>query len=348
MMEMELTADLLMKAYNQMSDAVFLLHNKSEIIASNPAAVKLLERYNVDVSEFCNYCSGYMSASEERTCLGCSLRDRTDKEAFQLYLQAKDGEHIPFSASYTAIDDAKQISVLLLRNLTQQQYTEQILKLKTMTEYVINAQESERKRLSRELHDGLAQGLYSTLIELRKIKYMTKQEDYDASISEMDSMLATILEDVRNMAVELRPSSLDDLGIFAALKAYFKRYEQLFGVHVVFVSELYGTRFPASVETMLYRVTQEALTNAAKYADVDEIEVYLFKTKQSIVLEINDQGLGFSPDHFTAQGSGLGLLNMKERVELLHGDFELRSAPNQGTKVLVRIPIEQKGEEQHD
>ncbi|MBC1458728.1 sensor histidine kinase [Listeria newyorkensis] len=340
---MEITSELFMKAYEQMSDAVFLLRDKSEIIASNPSANQLLDRYEVKLDDFCTYCNGYTSIFEERTCLGCSLRKRIDNEAFQIFLNVKNGENIPFSASYTLIDESAGISVLLLRNLTQQQQTEQLLKQKTMTEYVINAQENERKRLSRELHDGLAQGLFSTLIELRKIKYMTKKEDYESSIAEMDSMLATTLEDIRNMAVELRPSSLDDLGIFAALKAYFKRYEQLFGVHVVFVSELYGTRFPASVETMLYRVTQEALTNAAKYADVDEIEVYLFKTKHTIVLEINDQGIGFSPDHFTAEGSGLGLLNMKERVELLHGEFELRSEPNQGTKVLVRIPIEPKG-----
>ncbi|MBC1498980.1 sensor histidine kinase [Listeria weihenstephanensis] len=342
---MEMSAELLMKVYDQMSDAIFLLRNKSEIIASNPAAKQLLGEYNVNLDDFCTYCNGYTSIFEERTCLGCSLRKRIDNSAFQIFLNLNSGVNIPFSASYTLIDEDADISLLLLRNLTQQQHTEQILKQKTMTEYVINAQESERKRLSRELHDGLAQGLYSTLIELRKIKYMTKKEDYETSILEMDSMLSTTLEDIRNMAVELRPSSLDDLGIFAALKAYFKRYEQLFGVHVVFVSELYGTRFPASVETMLYRVTQEALTNAAKYADVDEIEVYLFKTKQTIVLEINDQGIGFSPDHFTAQGSGLGLLNMKERVDLLHGEFELRSEPDQGTKILVRIPLEAS---QHD
>ncbi|EUJ40312.1 signal transduction histidine kinase [Listeria weihenstephanensis FSL R9-0317] len=342
---MEMSAELLMKVYDQMSDAIFLLRNKSEIIASNPAAKQLLGEYNVNLDDFCTYCNGYTSIFEEQTCLGCSLRKRIDNSAFQIFLNLNSGVNIPFSASYTLIDEDADISLLLLRNLTQQQHTEQILKQKTMTEYVINAQESERKRLSRELHDGLAQGLYSTLIELRKIKYMTKKEDYETSILEMDSMLSTTLEDIRNMAVELRPSSLDDLGIFAALKAYFKRYEQLFGVHVVFVSELYGTRFPASVETMLYRVTQEALTNAAKYADVDEIEVYLFKTKQTIVLEINDQGIGFSPDHFTAQGSGLGLLNMKERVDLLHGEFELRSEPDQGTKILVRIPLEAS---QHD
>ncbi|AQY52412.1 hypothetical protein UE46_01320 [Listeria weihenstephanensis] len=340
-----MSAELLMKVYDQMSDAIFLLRNKSEIIASNPAAKQLLGEYNVNLDDFCTYCNGYTSIFEEQTCLGCSLRKRIDNSAFQIFLNLNSGVNIPFSASYTLIDEDADISLLLLRNLTQQQHTEQILKQKTMTEYVINAQESERKRLSRELHDGLAQGLYSTLIELRKIKYMTKKEDYETSILEMDSMLSTTLEDIRNMAVELRPSSLDDLGIFAALKAYFKRYEQLFGVHVVFVSELYGTRFPASVETMLYRVTQEALTNAAKYADVDEIEVYLFKTKQTIVLEINDQGIGFSPDHFTAQGSGLGLLNMKERVDLLHGEFELRSEPDQGTKILVRIPLEAS---QHD
>ncbi|MBC1475276.1 sensor histidine kinase [Listeria grandensis] len=340
---MEITSELFRKAYEQMSDAVFLLQGEGDIITSNPAANRLLDQYEVKLDDFCTFCNGYTSIFEERTCLGCSLRKRVDNESFQLFLNLKAGKNIPFSASYTLIDEKAGISVLILRNLTQQQHTEQLLKQKTMTEYVINAQENERKRLSRELHDGLAQGLFSTLIELRKIKYMTKKEDYESSLSEMDSMLATTLEDIRNMAVELRPSSLDDLGIFAALKAYFKRYEQLFGIHVVFVSELYGTRFPASVETMLYRVTQEALTNAAKYADVGEIEVYLFKTKQSIVLEINDQGIGFSPDHFTAQGSGLGLLNMKERVELLNGDFELRSEPQQGTKVLVRIPIDPKG-----
>lgn len=172
---MEMSAELLMKVYDQMSDAIFLLRNKSEIIASNPAAKQLLGEYNVNLDDFCTYCNGYTSIFEEQTCLGCSLRKRIDNSAFQIFLNLNSGVNIPFSASYTLIDEDADISLLLLRNLTQQQHTEQILKQKTMTEYVINAQESERKRLSRELHDGLAQGLYSTLIELRKIKYMTKK-----------------------------------------------------------------------------------------------------------------------------------------------------------------------------
>lgn len=330
--------------FEKTSDAIFIMDKNQKVIKQNRIAEELFERGTAidwqQIKNFCQICRGCMSYEEEHTCANCRIKGRKNGESFQIYLTSSNGIEVPYSASFTMLDEESHIGVLSLRNLTEQQETAKELQKSMLTKYVMNAHEAERKKLSRELHDGIAQELYSALMEVRKLKYMEKGASFDEQMDGVETYVANILSDIRNMAVDLRPAALDDLGLYSALKSYCKRYEQIFGVEVALISDIQNARFDPFIETTLYRVAQEALLNAAKYADIDDIVVTLRRKDEVLILEVIDDGRGFSTEDIEIKGSGLGLMNMKERVELCGGTCEIHSENGKGTEVIARVGVE--------
>ena len=141
------------------------------------------------------------------------------------------------------------------------------------------------------------------------------------------------------MAVELRPSVLDDLGLIAALKSYIKAYGDTFGIQINFNYTGEKKRLPSIMETALYRIAQEALTNIAKYADTDRVDLSMFKNDQEFILKVKDYGKGFSIDEVTHKEKGIGLYSMEERAAMLNGTFHITSQIGSGTEIEVRIPL---------
>ena len=135
----------------------------------------------------------------------------------------------------------------------------------------IQAQENERKRISRELHDSVIQDMLNIDVELRLLKYKHRDKVLAETSQRIEGLLSQLIDDIRNMSVELRPSSLDDLGIEAAFKSYFKQFEENYGMHIKYDSNIKGMRFDNEIETVVYRVVQEGVFNALKYAEVNEI-----------------------------------------------------------------------------
>ncbi len=329
--------------FEKTSDAVFIMNYEQRIIKQNQAAEQLINAALVDwqeISSFCYVCKGCTSKVAEHSCSDCHIKKRENGRSFQIYIKLKNGLEIPYSASFSVIDEEKERCVLILRNLTEQQETAKQLQKSTLTKYVLNAHENERKKLSRELHDGIAQEMYSALMEVRKLKYMEKGAAFDKQMDDVETSVANLLTEIRNMAVDLRPAALDDLGLYSALKSYCKRYEQIFGVEVALISDVQNERFPSMIETTLYRVAQEAMLNAAKYADIDDIVVTLRKRENTLILEIIDDGIGFTMADMEIKGSGLGLLNMQERVELCGGTCNIHSNLGKGTEVIVKIGVD--------
>jgi signal transduction histidine kinase len=142
------------------------------------------------------------------------------------------------------------------------------------------------------------------------------------------------MEDIRSMARELRPSVLDDLGVGPAVRTYVENYSAHYGIDVRLAIELRG-RPDIAVETTIYRVVQEALTNAAKYADVDVCEVTITETEDAIEAVVRDEGAGFDP---AVRGTGVGLFSMEERARAVGGSLTIRSAPDRGTEVRLVVP----------
>lgn len=202
----------------------------------------------------------------------------------------------------------------------------------------IQAQENERKRISRELHDSVIQEMLNIDVELRLLKYKFQDETVVESTQQIEGLVSQLIDDIRNLSVELRPSSLDDLGIEAAFNSYFKQFEENYGIQINYHSNIKGLRFDNEVETVVYRVIQEAVLNALKYAEVNEIEVHISKSEHRLLAEVVDRGKGFNLDD-KPRGSGLGFYGMRERAELVNGNINIESHLNKGTIVTLDIPI---------
>ncbi len=338
--------ELLLNMYHHSSEAIFFFDADQQVAAMNPAARRILnpsvlERIRQRESEaFCTTCRGYTTEDELMSCLNCYLSDEGKSiTSFQVYLDTDGRGEVPYSASIQTIDHGSGIRMLMLRDLTHQLVTREQLDRNLITKSIIKAQEDERKRISRELHDSVAQELLSSLVDLRVVKYLRVPDDALQKIQQTEASLTRLLEQIRNLSVELRPSSLDDLGLEAAFRSHFKWVEKTHGVMVHFTAELHGGRFNSEIETVVYRICQESLLNALKYADVDEIHVRLFESESSLEMIVMDQGSGFDMNNRSPRGTGLGLYGMRERAELVNGELRIQSEPGAGTTVHLRIPI---------
>ena len=215
-----------------------------------------------------------------------------------------------------------------------------------LLERVITAQEEERRRIARELHDQTGQSLTSLIMTLKVLEEVNSPQQARAHIGELRDMVVQILKGVRDLALQLRPSVLDDLGLLAALRHYLRGYEDRFRLPVDF--QLLGLdreRLAPEVETALYRIVQEALTNVARHAQAHSVSVLLERRGASVKLIVEDDGQGF--DVTQVMGSGpheknLGLYGMRERASLLGGTLTVESTPGAGTTVFVEIPLRRR------
>lgn len=217
-------------------------------------------------------------------------------------------------------------------------------RLETLSGQILQAQEDERKRIARELHDETAQALTALLVRLRLLSNATTLEEAKSRVAELREVTARTLEEVRKLALELRSAVLDDLGLVAALELYIDEYNQRGNATARLVHDSLPQRLPPEVELALYRVAQESLTNAARHSHSKNIEVRLERSDSSISLTVEDDGIGFDVDSvFSRRGDRrLGLFGMRERVLLLGGDFTVESAPGKFTRVTARVPTSRK------
>lgn len=202
--------------------------------------------------------------------------------------------------------------------------------LQQMMTQVMNIQEEERLRISRELHDGIGQSLFSLVIQMDRLL----ADQPHPGVEELRKQVTGIMEDVRGMAWELRPSVLDDLGVVPAIRTYVENYTRHYGINVQLDCNLRG-RLDTRREIAMYRIIQEALTNIAKYADVSEAAVSVEDNAEAIVATIADHGVGFSA---STAGNGVGLFSMEERARGAGGTLKVTSDPGEGTTVTLYLP----------
>ncbi len=199
---------------------------------------------------------------------------------------------------------------------------------------VVEAQELERRRLARELHDQTGQELTSVLLGLKAVEEAKTSEDRTAALAAVREQVVETLHDVRRLAVELRPKALDDFGLTPALERLRDTFSEQTGMRVELESRI-RERLPPDVETALYRIVQEALTNIVKHAQASAISIVLTRKVGAVTALIEDDGRGFSRDG----GEGLGLLGMGERLALLGGRLRIESRPGAGTTIVAEVPL---------
>ena len=201
----------------------------------------------------------------------------------------------------------------------------------------VQAQEAERKRLARELHDETGQALTSILLGLAAVESSKTAEEAHAAAADLRGLVVETLQSVRRLAVELRPSALDDFGLEPALRRLGETVREGGALDVQVETRLGAVRLPADVETALYRIVQEALTNAVKHAGANHVSVVVTRKATGVQVMIEDDGSGFDPA--ARSTGGLGLLGMRERVELLDGTLAIDTSPGAGTTLIVELPL---------
>jgi len=211
---------------------------------------------------------------------------------------------------------------------------------------IIHAQEQERQRIARELHDETSQVLTSLLISLAVLEESVETQEARERIADTRALAHSTLRAIRNLSIDLRPSALDDLGLLPALRWYVKEYQKKCAIEVEFQATGLKQRLPAEMETALYRIVQECLTNTAKHANAHRVTIMLREEPERVFGRIIDDGRGFDYEALLktpGQELGLGLAGMHERAVLLDGTLDIHSVPGQGTTIEVNIPLPSTG-----
>lgn len=232
-------------------------------------------------------------------------------------------------------------------NLSESKLANQ--KMRDLTHKTVNFQEDERKRVSRELHDGLNQLLVSVSYKLDSAKSkLFKQEQTEKTqnisnvITEANDILSSSMQEVRRISRDLRPTLLDDLGLTAAIESLTNSFNERTNIDITVENKYKSTRLPQEIETAFYRIIQEAMTNIEKHASsAKHVTLKLEKKRNNITLSISNDGVGFDKAtiDITNPERGLGIRNMQDRAELLEGNMNVNSSLDKGTTVVVNIPL---------
>jgi signal transduction histidine kinase len=239
------------------------------------------------------------------------------------------------ATSSFADEDVRLTESLAARAATAVELSERVSR--DAVRRVVEAQELERARLARELHDETGQALTSILLGLKSLEDRVDSDDRRTAVTELRDLVVSTLQDVRRLAVELRPAALDDFGLVPAIERLRDSVEEQGGLTVDVQSPLGDERLPSEAETALYRIVQEALINVMKHAAATRVTVRLSRSDKTVVLAVQDDGQGFEPG--SVRDGGLGLVGMRERVALLGGRLTVESSEGGGTLLKAEVPL---------
>jgi PAS domain S-box-containing protein len=281
---------------------------------------------------------------EEMVCTGVGRR-------FEFRGVSKNGEIRYFQSECSPIRDAsgKVTAVVgVKRDITERKRDENELRISTaqlqaLSRRLVELQESERRQLSRELHDRIGQSLTALNINLDFLKKTFgahSNNEVDLRLEDSVALLESTMESVQNVMSELRPPMLDDHGLAAALNWYASKFSMRTGISVTVSGSEPDVRPAPQVEIALFRIAQEALNNVAKHARARHVDIVLSHTNEACVMSVRDDGIGFDGVADTSGNPrhGLGMVTMRERAQAVDGRFEVQALPGRGTQLAVRIP----------
>lgn len=206
---------------------------------------------------------------------------------------------------------------------------------------ILDAHEEERKRLARELHDGVGQSLLAAKLNLQMLQSRAKvdKNSGDETLPELIDHMSNAISELREVAMDLRPSFLEETDIRDALLLHSKRFQNKTGIRVEVTADSGLKKLTARITDHLYRLYQEALSNILKHAEASVVQVNLGIYEKVLRLVVSDNGRGFTPGKAAQSATGIGLSTMQERIELLGGRLKIESAPGKGTSVHMEVPL---------
>jgi PAS domain S-box-containing protein len=274
----------------------------------------------------------------------CGKLAQKGETTYEVELIAKDGHRVPIEISSRAIyENGVVVGVQgTARDITERKQAQYALQI--FSRQLIEAQEDERRRIARELHDQIGQVLTAVKMNLHTVQRVCNTPEAGAYIKDNIEAVDEALRLVRDLSVDLRPPLLDDFGLVTALRWYVDRYAKRTGIGAEVLVELQdpNERFSRELETACFRIAQEALTNVVRHARATSVSVRLVKDEDLLMLSVKDDGVGFDPEALSRRApraATLGLLGMQERAHAVGGIVEIESAISKGTEIRLNVPL---------
>jgi signal transduction histidine kinase len=212
--------------------------------------------------------------------------------------------------------------------------------LRALAASLLNTQEEERRRVSRELHDELSQRMAKLQFDVERLEQQlpADADDVRKGLLKVRDQVGSVSNSVRRIAYQLHPSTLEHLGLSIALRSFVREFAEREAIDARFTASSVPKNIPPEISTSLYRIAQEALRNVAKHAGKTAVTVQLAGKAGEVRLSVRDRGIGFDAGAVQGRG-GLGLISMHERVRLIRGEFLLKTRPGDGVEITVRVPL---------
>ncbi|HJP93775.1 MAG TPA: PAS domain S-box protein [Pyrinomonadaceae bacterium] len=325
-------------------DAIYVHDLEGNYIRVNRAAEKLsgYTRDEIVGHNFVEFLSAeHVFHVRDRFCAKLARQGETTYECDVI---TKDGRRIPIEVSSRAIYENGVIVGVqgTARDITERKVAQDALQM--FSRHLIDAQEDERRRIARELHDQIGQVLTAVKMNLHTVQRVCGVSEAGSYIRDNIEAVDEALRMVRDLSVDLRPPILDDLGLVTALRWYVERYRKRTGLEVQVSIELtdQDERLPRDLETACFRIAQEALTNIVRHARATQVSLQLAKDGNVLMLSVKDNGVGFDPKSLRTRAprvATLGLISMQERAHTAGGTIEIESAVSRGTEVRFRLPL---------
>ncbi|MCU1268076.1 MAG: hypothetical protein JWM21_4394 [Acidobacteria bacterium] len=328
--------------FENAKDAIYVHDLNGRYTSINPAAEALsgYSREEILGRSFAEFIAPeYLGPVHENLCRKLSDAGET---SYEVEVIAKDGRRVPVEINSRLIrKNGEAVGIQgIARDITERKRAQEAMR--SYPRRLIEAQETERENIARELHDEIGQVLTAVRINLQSALRSSGKETFLLRIEDSIAVVDEALKQVRELSLQLRPSLLDDMGLTAALRWYANRYALRTGFTVEIQSDCENGRLRRELETACFRIAQEALTNIARYTEATRVLIELKRAQGTLALLIRDDGPGFDVEALfnnASAGAALGLRGMEERALSLEGHFQINSAPGRGTEVRVIFPL---------
>lgn len=325
--------------FQHIHDGIIVMNDERSILLMNPAAENLTGWKKNEKVPYCTFCANRKIEDGENRCY---LVENDEVPYFLSEMPTYHGNQIKVEMSTALMFNeertGKKEYLLVLRDQKLKEKEEETRIAKLILRQVVEAQENEHKRLAQELHDGIGQSLYTISLALQSIESRVKDTQLLDYMNEVRSELDQAMNDIKSYSQRLRPQSLDRLGLEASVQSLATSVHSAQPTLKIYLEMDQVKRLPSLVEINVYRVIQEALHNATKYSQATSLWIRMEVEDDYFLLSIKDNGVGFNIGKLPNEG--LGLRHMKERIEQLDGEFLLRSQFEKGTRIFVKIPLQ--------